>query len=102
MAKIDKAFLVEIGLDKMPDDQLELFLDYLKETLETRVGARLAQNVDEESLQKFEKLIDDKDANAAYSWLEENCPNYRQVVEEETEKICQEIISKKDQILSAN
>ncbi len=69
------------------------------DTLELRVGMRLAEQMTEEQLDEFESIIDKKDDSASLNWLETNFPNYKEVVGEELEKLKSEISSSASQIL---
>lgn len=99
MFQLNDDFLQSVGLGDMPEDQKQLFLQHLYEELELRVGTRLSEGMSEQKLQEFEDFIDANDQNGAMQWLEANRPDYRQVVSEELEKIRQEIIASRDQIL---
>lgn len=101
MFPLDNAFLQSVGLADMPEDQKKVFLQDMYEELETRVGTRLAEDLSNEQLAVFEKLIEAGDDKGAVRWLEEHRPNYKQVVAEELEKLKKEIMEGKDKLLSA-
>lgn len=99
MFQLNDDFLQSVGLGAMPEDQRQAFLQHLYEELELRVGTRLSEGMSDDQLTQFEKLIDANDDQGALKWLEANRPNYREVVGEELEKLKQEVIASKDQIL---
>lgn len=99
MFQLDDTFLQGLGLGDMPEEQKEAFLQHLYEELELRVGTRLSEGMSNEQLKQFEALIDANDEQGALSWLETNRPNYKQVVEEELEKLRQEVVANKDKIV---
>lgn len=99
MFKLDDNFLQDIGLGSLPQDQKVQMLRDIYETLELRVGMRLAEQMSDEQLDEFEALIDKKDDPAALAWLETNFPNYKQVVAEELEKLKTEIRASSAQIM---
>ena len=99
MFKLDDNFLHDIGLGALPQDQKAQMLRDIYETLELRVGMKLAEQMSDAQLDEFEALIDKKDDAAALSWLETNFPNYRQVVADELEKLKNEIRQSAAQIL---
>lgn len=101
MFQLDENFLVSLGLGDMPADEKEAFLSYLYEELELRVGTVLSKDLSDEQLEQFEKLIDSGDQDASLKWLESHCPNYKEVVAEELEKLKQEVIASKDRLLEA-
>lgn len=102
MFQLDESFLVGLGLGSMPAEEKEAFLSYLYEELELRVGTELSKNLTDEQLEEFEKIIDSGDEGASLEWLESHCPNYKEVVAAELEKLKQEIIASKDQLLNAD
>lgn len=99
MFQLDEDFLAQLGLANMPADEKEAFLVHLYEELELRVGTELSKGLTDQQLAEFERLVDGNDEKAAVTWLEQNCPNYRQVVAAELKKLKQEIINGKDVLL---
>lgn len=100
MFKLDDNFLKDIGLGDLPSDQKSLMLKDIYETLELRVGMRLAEQMSDAQLDEFEKLIDKKDDAQALSWLESNFPDYKQVVSGELNNLKEEIKASAPQILA--
>jgi hypothetical protein len=100
MFNLDDDFLQSLGLDGLPDDQKQAFLQHLYEELELRVGTRLSEGMSDDQLAEFEKLIDNNDEQGALAWLEKNRPNYKDVVADELEKLKQEVITNRDAILN--
>jgi hypothetical protein len=94
MLKIDDNLLRDLGLIELPAEERNKLLAQIYETLELRVGMRLAENMSDEQLDEFEQFIDSNDEAGALAWLESNFPNYKEVVAEELEKLKGEI--KKD------
>jgi Protein of unknown function (DUF5663) len=93
MFKLDDEFLQELGLGDLPPEEKNKMLAHIYETLELRVGMRLAEQMTDEQLNEFEGYIDRKDEAGALKWLEGNFPNYKNVVAEELEKLKAEISS---------
>lgn len=91
MFKLDDNFLHEIGLGALPPTEKNKMLAHIYETLEMRVGMKLAEQMTDEQLDEFEQFIDRNDEAGALKWLETNFPNYKQVVADELEKLKQEI-----------
>ncbi|MBP7018196.1 hypothetical protein KBB17_01725 [Candidatus Saccharibacteria bacterium] len=102
MLKIDDNLLKEIGLASLPADERNRLLAQIYETLELRVGMRLAENMTDEQLDEFEQFIDSNNEDGALKWLESNFPNYKTVVAEELDKLKAEIKSDAASILSAH
>ena len=91
MFKLDNAFLEELGLGSLPPVEKNKMLAHIYETLEMRVGMKLAEQMSNEQLDEFESYINRQDEAGALKWLESNFPNYKAVVAEELEKLKSEI-----------
>jgi len=101
MLRIDNALLEELGLGTLPVQEKQELLKHIYETLEMRVGVRLADQMTNEQLDEFEKYFDAKDDEGAFRWLETNFPNYKEIVNDEFEKLKTEITQSANQILAA-
>lgn len=101
MFKLDNALLEELGLGSLPSEEKNRMLAHIYETLEMRVGMKLAEQMTNEQLDEFESFIDKNDEAGALKWLETNFPNYKQVVAEELEKLKGEVRSTAPQIVAA-
>lgn len=100
--QIDAKMLAELGLGQLPKAEQDKLLRQIYETLETRVGMRLAQNMSDEQLDEFESFIDRNDEKSALAWLEKNFPDYPQVVANELDKLKTEIKQNAPQIIAAS
>lgn len=101
MFKLDNQFLTDLGLGNLPTGEKNRLLQHIYETLEMRVGMRLAENMSDAQLDEFEAFIDSKDEAGALQWLESNFPNYKDVVADELNKLKDEIRQAAPQILAA-
>jgi hypothetical protein len=102
MLKIDNSLLEEIGLGGLPEAEKNSFLKHVYETLEMRVGVRLADQMTNEQLDEFEQYFEAKDDAGAFKWLETNFPNYKEIVQEEFDKLKAEVAQSAPQILAAS
>src|SRR6185437_13301617 len=102
MLKIDNSLLEEVGLGAMPEAEKNGFLKHIYETLEMRVGIRLADQMSNEQLDEFEQYFEAKDDAGAFKWLEANFPNYKDIVQEEFDKLKAEVKQSAPQILAAS
>lgn len=100
MFKLDNAFLEELGLGSLPAVEKNKMLAHIYETLEMRVGMKLAEQMTNEQLDEFEGYINRQDEAGALKWLESNFPNYKQVVAEELEKLKGEVRQVAPQVLA--
>src|SRR6185312_7119198 len=101
MFQLDDNLLRELGLGDLPAAEKNKMLAHIYETLELRVGMRLADQMSDAQLDEFEGFIDRNDEAGALKWLETNFPNYKQVVADELEKLKDEIRQQAPQIMQA-
>jgi hypothetical protein len=101
MLKIDDNLLQQLGLGLLPAEDKRGLLSHIYETLEMRVGMRLADQMTNEQLDEFEMYFEAKDDAGAFKWLETNFPNYKEIVNEEFEKLRVEVAQSAPQILAA-
>lgn len=102
MLKIDNTLLEEVGLGALPANEKNSFLKHIYETLEMRVGIRLADQMSNEQLDEFERYFEAKDDAGAFKWLETNFPNYKDIVQQEFDKLRAEVAQNAPQILAAS
>lgn len=92
MIEIDKAFLESIGLGDLPLEEKDLLISQIYEQLQMRVGTRLADGMSKEQLEEFDNnYMQTNDKEGAVQWLEKNFPDYPKVVEDELNKLRQEL-----------
>lgn len=101
MFQLDDNLLQELGLGGLPTAEKNKMLGHIYETLELRVGMRLAEQMSDEQLDEFESFIDRNDEAGALHWLESNFPDYKKVVAEELEKLKGEIKAQAPAIIEA-
>lgn len=102
MIKLDDDLLQELGLAGLPPEEKKKLLAHIYETLEMRVGMKLAEQMTDAQLTEFEQFIDRNDEAGALKWLEANFPNYKDVVAAEFERLKMEIRQVAPQILAAS
>lgn len=77
MFQLDDQFLKDVGLDLLPEDQRQAFLQHIYDELEIRVGTRLSDGLSDEQLEEFESIIDKKE-EVIVTWLQQHAPSYQQ------------------------
>lgn len=102
MFKLDNNFLKELGLDGLPAEEKNKMLTHVYETLEMRVGMKLAEQMSDEQLDEFEAYVNKDDQEGALKWLETNFPNYKEVVANELDALKNEIKSNAEEIIAAS
>lgn len=111
MFKLDNNLLEELGLGSLPPQEKNMMLRHIYDTLELRVGTRLAQQMSNQQLDEFEQLmplpndtpeLKEQKEKAALDWLSSNFPDYKQVVAEELEKLKAEVKQAAPQIVAAS
>jgi hypothetical protein len=100
MIKLDDNLLTEIGLSNLSPEEKKKMLAHIYETLEMRVGMRLAEQMSDAQLDEFEQFINRNDEAGALHWLETNFPNYKAVVADEFEKLKSEVRQISPEILA--
>ncbi len=76
MFQLDDKFLADIGLNDLPDDQKQAFLQHIYEELELRVGTKLSDGLSDQQLEQFEKVID-RDQATIDAWIAQYVPGYQ-------------------------
>lgn len=75
MFQLDDKFLQDLGLDTLPAEQKQAFLEQVYASLEERVGVRLSDGLTDAQLEEFEGIIDRKE-DKVDEWLKQNAANY--------------------------
>lgn len=88
---LDDQTLKELGLDGFSETEKNAILKRIYESLELRIGSRIAQKVSEEELKKFTEMTEQGKDEEAAQWLKEQVPEYQDIANEELDKIKQEI-----------
>ncbi len=86
MFRLDDQFLKDIGLDSLPEEQKQPFLQHIYSELELRVGTRLSDGLSDAQLEEFEEIIDRKE-DKILAWLSSHAPSY--MTEEPFQKLQQ-------------
>ena len=95
--EFDEKFLQEMGLSAMPEDQKQQFLDYVQEELEVRIGERISKGLTEVQLNEFDMITDQIEAA---KWIEENRPDYREIVNRTIEEMKAEIRANRTKLVT--
>jgi hypothetical protein len=101
MLKIDDKMLQDLGLGDLPPEEKKKLLAHVYETLEMRVGMKLASQMTDTQLDEFEAFIDTNDEEGALKWLENNFPDYKKVVADELDNLKEELKGGADTIIGA-
>lgn len=94
----DEDFLKEVGLSIMSEKERRAFLEYAQEELEVRIGEEIAAGMSEEKMKEFEAAQTDEEME---KWLNENKPNYREIVDTTIVELKQEIARNREKIIGA-
>lgn len=76
MFQLDDKFLQDLGLDQLPPEQKQAFLEHIYSELELRVGTRLSDGLTDEQMTEFESFVD-RDREKVYAWVAANTPDYQ-------------------------
>ena len=102
MFKLDDNFLAELGPSNLPSEEKKTMLGHSYETLELRVGMKLAQNMTASQREEFEVLMNAGDEAGGLKWLETNVPTYKDVVAAELDTLKDEVKASAPTILAAS
>ncbi len=80
MFKLDDNLLKDLGLGDLPPQEKNKMLAHIYETLEMRVGMKLAEQMSNEQLDDFERFIDG-DVSYARGYLDNNKAGWEQASE---------------------
>lgn len=94
--EFDDNFLQEMGLSAMPEDQKQKFLDYVQEELEVRIGERISRGLTKEQLDEFDGITNQAEAAR---WLEQNRPDYREIVNRTIAEMKEEIRANRSKLV---
>lgn len=95
--EFNEQFLQEMGLQAMPEDQKQPFLDYVQEELEIRIGQEISKGVPLEKLQEFDQLTE---ADDVIKWFNDNRPDFREIVLRTIEEMKDEIRANRDRLIN--
>jgi hypothetical protein len=109
---LDDAFINEVGMGDLSEDEKKYFVQYVIGTLQLRIGNRLSEDLSSEQIDEMEEkfVVSDSDApevaqqkqQAVTEWLKANHPNYAEIVAEETAKIKQDMRTNAASILESD
>lgn len=75
MFQLDDKFLQDLGLDQLPEEQRQAFLEHIYSQLELRVGTRLSEGLSDVQLAEFESFVD-RDDEKVHAWVDANASGY--------------------------
>ena len=100
MKQFDQTLLNRLGIT-LPDADMKELCSLLTTTHEIRIGEHMSQGLTDAQLCEFEALIDAQDDEAIAQWLDENRPDYQEIIEEEFEILLQEVRENARHIMEA-
>lgn len=101
MIQINNSLLDEVGLGNLGEDDKKNLLTKLYETLELKVGQKLASQMSDKQLDEFDRYFQAKDEKGAFMWLESNFPNYKEIVQEQFDVLKDELKTSSARILES-
>lgn len=98
MRQLDRTDLDRLGVAfDDPGDEI-LFIGFLREELEVRVGRRMASLLSGEQLDEFDCLTD---SDEAARWVSENLPAYQEIISEEQYRLVWDVLRDRREISAA-
>lgn len=97
---ITESTLDALGIDLTGQDK-EALLVHLNETLQERVGAEITESLDDNQLQTLLDLQENSTEDELGTWLEQNVPDFKLLVQDEIDIILGELAESSDSINEA-
>lgn len=94
---VDEAFMHDVGLGDMPDDEKRAFMEHAEEELEVRVGQGVGASLTDEQMDEFEQIAG---TDEAAQWLERNAPDFRETVARVFQSFKEELRREREAILA--
>lgn len=88
---IDDKFLTDVGLGDLSSEDSQQAIDNIRESLEAKVGIKITQSLNDTQVDDFNNLLSGDDPKSASDWIENNIPNYREIVMKELDSIIEQI-----------
>ena len=96
MKKIDKNLLKELGYTDIDEEHEKELIAQLWVILNQRVSFRIADELEDEDYDEYEKL-EGKPDEVVTKWLAEKIPDQEQIFEEEIERMVKDLLHKRDE-----
>lgn len=97
---ITESTLDTLGIDLGGQDK-EALLAHLNDTLQERVGTEITESLDDEQLATLLDLQENATDEALGAWLEQNVPDFQQMVQDEIDILLGELAENSDGINQA-
>jgi hypothetical protein len=88
-------------VSNLPKDEVTALVDHLNETLEERVGAEIAESLDDNQLAELLQVQDSNDAQAMEQWYTKNVTELEEIVADEKAILLGELAENANNISSA-
>lgn len=99
---VDDEFLKAMGLEGLDEDQKQKALQDILYTLNINVGKRVSEELNETQLEEFDKLTDEPvDEDKLSIWIENNVPNYQELIEEEAKEMKEHALAVADEAMAS-
>jgi hypothetical protein len=88
-------------VSNLPKDEVTALIDHLNETLEERVGAEIAESLDDNQLAELLKVQDSNDTQAMEQWYTKNVTELEEIVADEKAILLGDLAENANSISSA-
>lgn len=82
----------DLGIGNLPKEQQDVLLAQISHMLNLRIGMAIADTLSDDKLEEFQAVIEKNDEAETISWLDQNFPDYKNVVTTELKNIKADII----------
>lgn len=97
MITIDPSLLATLGVN-MSEEEQKSFAEHLQATLEERVGLAVTELLDDDKVAELIELTQNGDDTATTAWLEQNVPDYKDVIQDEYDILMGEVAENADKL----
>ena len=102
MFHLDEQYLADLGLAGLSEDVKKPLVEGIEQQIQDRISLRMAEGLTDEQLDHFADLTESEDPSkeaVQLKWLEQNVPNYQEIIIDVLKEVKEEILAQKAQVL---
>lgn len=97
---ITKALLDEFGIE-LGDQDEQVFLQHLNDTLDERVGTEITESLEDDQLKELMDLQEKGTDEEVGAWLDKNVPDLQEITQDEIDILLGELAENADDVNQA-
>ena len=93
MDNLDEQYLRDLGIADMPEEARRPLVEKLEQQIQDRISLRMAEDLSDEQLEELANITESAgdDQGKVVEWLEQNAPNYKEIIEETLKEVKEEM-----------